>query len=112
MRKLGTALIVVPLAVLLVALSVVNRKPVTLGLNPFDANSVSPHGLARENGAKRRGSRRAKPQPGVAKPTASKRSWRGLTQGRDGYASPRTDPPLAALRNKCCTAMDLGPQIA
>ena len=28
-----------PLAVLLVALSVVNRKPVTLGLNPFDASS-------------------------------------------------------------------------
>jgi hypothetical protein len=39
MRKLVTALIVVPLAVLLVALSVVNRRPVTLGLNPFDANS-------------------------------------------------------------------------
>jgi len=39
MRKLVAALIVVPLGVLLVALSVVNRKPVTLGLNPFDANS-------------------------------------------------------------------------
>ena len=39
MRKLVAALIVVPLGVLLVALAVVNRKPVTLGLNPFDANS-------------------------------------------------------------------------
>ena len=39
MRKLVAALIVVPLGVLLVALSVVNRKPVTLGLNPFDASS-------------------------------------------------------------------------
>jgi nucleoid DNA-binding protein len=39
MRKLVAALIVVPLGVLLVALSVVNRKPVTLGLNPFDVNS-------------------------------------------------------------------------
>jgi len=39
MRKLVAALVIVPLAVLLVALSVVNRKPVTLGLNPFDANS-------------------------------------------------------------------------
>ena len=39
MRKLVAALIVVPLGVLLVALSVVNRKPVTLGLNPFDAGS-------------------------------------------------------------------------
>ena len=40
MRKLVAALIVVPLGVLLVALSVVNRKPVTLGLNPFDAGSL------------------------------------------------------------------------
>ena len=39
MRKLVAALIIVPLGVLLVALSVVNRKPVTLGLNPFDAGS-------------------------------------------------------------------------
>ena len=39
MRKLVPALVIVPLGVLLVALSVVNRKPVTLGLNPFDANS-------------------------------------------------------------------------
>ena len=39
MRKLVAALIVVPLGVLLVALSVVNRKPVVLGLNPFDASS-------------------------------------------------------------------------
>ena len=39
MRELVAALIVVPLGVLLVALSVVNRKPVTLGLNPFDASS-------------------------------------------------------------------------
>jgi uncharacterized integral membrane protein len=39
MRKLVAALIVVPLSVLLVALAVVNRKPATLGLNPFDASS-------------------------------------------------------------------------
>ena len=39
MRKLVAALIVVPLSVLLVALAVVNRKPATLGLNPFDENS-------------------------------------------------------------------------
>ena len=38
MRKLVAALIIVPLGVLLVALSVVNRKPVVLGLNPFDAS--------------------------------------------------------------------------
>ncbi len=36
MRRLLAALIVLPLALLLVALAVVNRKPVTLGLNPFD----------------------------------------------------------------------------
>jgi uncharacterized integral membrane protein len=39
MRKLVAALILVPLGVLLVALAVVNRKPVMLGLNPFDANA-------------------------------------------------------------------------
>ncbi len=39
MRKLVAALIIVPLGVLLVALAVVNRKPVMLGLNPFDATS-------------------------------------------------------------------------
>ena len=39
MRKLAAALIVVPLGVLLVALAVVNRKPVMLGLNPFDADA-------------------------------------------------------------------------
>jgi hypothetical protein len=39
MGRVLAALIVAPLAVLLVALSVVNRKPVTLGLNPFDATS-------------------------------------------------------------------------
>jgi len=39
MRRLVAALIFVPLGVLLVTLAVVNRKPVTLGLNPFDANS-------------------------------------------------------------------------
>ena len=39
MRRLVAALIVVPLGVLLVALAVVNRKPVMLGLNPFDANT-------------------------------------------------------------------------
>ncbi len=39
MRKLLASLIIVPLAVLLVALAVVNRKPVALGLNPFDSSS-------------------------------------------------------------------------
>jgi uncharacterized integral membrane protein len=39
MRKLAAGLIVVPLGILLVALAVVNRKPVTLGLNPFDSSS-------------------------------------------------------------------------
>src|SRR5262245_36060092 len=39
MRKLVAALILVPISVLLVALAVVNRKPVMLGLNPFDANA-------------------------------------------------------------------------
>ena len=39
MRKLVAALILVPLGVLLVALAVVNRKQVVLGLNPFDANA-------------------------------------------------------------------------
>ena len=39
MRKFVAGLIVVPLGVLLVALAVVNRKPVMLGLNPFDGNS-------------------------------------------------------------------------
>jgi hypothetical protein len=39
MRKLVAALILVPLGVALVALAVVNRKPVMLGLNPFDANA-------------------------------------------------------------------------
>jgi Ni/Fe-hydrogenase subunit HybB-like protein len=39
MRKLVAALIVVPLGLLLVALAVVNRKQVVLGLNPFDANA-------------------------------------------------------------------------
>jgi uncharacterized integral membrane protein len=39
MRRFIAALVLVPLAVLLVALAVVNRKPVTLGLNPFDANA-------------------------------------------------------------------------
>ena len=39
MRKLVAALILVPIGVLLVALAVVNRKPVMLGLNPFDANA-------------------------------------------------------------------------
>jgi hypothetical protein len=39
MRKLVAALLIVPLAVVLVALAVVNRKSVMLGLNPFDANS-------------------------------------------------------------------------
>ena len=39
MRKLVAALILVPIGVLLVALAVVNRKPVTLGLNPFDSAS-------------------------------------------------------------------------
>ena len=39
MRKLAAGLIVIPLGVLLVALAVVNRKPVSLGLNPFDGTS-------------------------------------------------------------------------
>lgn len=39
MRRLLAALILVPLAVLLVALAVVNRKPVMLGLNPLNAES-------------------------------------------------------------------------
>jgi uncharacterized integral membrane protein len=36
MRKIAAGLIVIPLGILLVAFAVVNRKPVTLGLNPFD----------------------------------------------------------------------------
>ena len=40
MRKLLAALLVVPLGVVLVALAVVNRKPVTLGLNPFDGDAA------------------------------------------------------------------------
>lgn len=39
MRKLFLGLLVVPLGVVLVALAVVNRKAVTLGLNPFDGNA-------------------------------------------------------------------------
>jgi hypothetical protein len=39
MRKLVAGLLVLPLAALLVALAVVNRKTVMLGLNPFDAES-------------------------------------------------------------------------
>jgi uncharacterized integral membrane protein len=39
MRKLLASLIVVPIGLLLVALAVVNRKPVSLGLNPFDSSS-------------------------------------------------------------------------
>ena len=39
MRRLVAGLILVPLGVLLVALAVVNRKSVTLGLNPLDAGS-------------------------------------------------------------------------
>lgn len=39
MRKLVSGLIVVPLSLLLLALAVVNRKPVSLGLNPFDSTS-------------------------------------------------------------------------
>jgi len=39
MRNFVVGLILVPLGVLLVALAVVNRKPVTLGLNPFDGTS-------------------------------------------------------------------------
>jgi uncharacterized integral membrane protein len=39
MRKLVATLILVPIGVLLVALAVVNRKQVVLGLNPFDANA-------------------------------------------------------------------------
>jgi len=39
MRKFLVGLIVVPLGLLLVALAVVNRKPVMLGLNPFNGDS-------------------------------------------------------------------------
>jgi Lipopolysaccharide assembly protein A domain len=39
MRRLLAALILVPLALLLVALAVANRKPIALGLNPFDGTS-------------------------------------------------------------------------
>ncbi len=39
MRRLLTFLVLVPLGALLVALAVVNRKPVTFMLNPFDASS-------------------------------------------------------------------------
>jgi hypothetical protein len=35
MRKLVAGLLIVPLGLVLVALAVVNRKPVTLDLNPF-----------------------------------------------------------------------------
>ena len=38
-RRLVLGLVILPLAALLVALAVVNRKPVMLGLNPFDANA-------------------------------------------------------------------------
>jgi hypothetical protein len=39
MRKFFAGLVLVPLGVLLGALAVVNRKPVMIGLNPFDSNS-------------------------------------------------------------------------
>jgi uncharacterized integral membrane protein len=39
MRRLLSALIVVPLALLLIALAVANRKLVALSLNPFDGTS-------------------------------------------------------------------------
>jgi hypothetical protein len=39
MRRLLAALILVPLALLLVALAVANRKAVTLGLNPLDSTA-------------------------------------------------------------------------
>ncbi len=39
LRRALALLVLLPLGVLLIALAVVNRKPVTLGLNPFDANS-------------------------------------------------------------------------
>jgi uncharacterized integral membrane protein len=39
MRKLTAGLIVIPLGILLVALAVVNRRPVALGLNPLDSTS-------------------------------------------------------------------------
>jgi uncharacterized integral membrane protein len=41
MRNFVAGLVLVPLGVLLVALAVVNRKPVMLGLNPFDSSSSS-----------------------------------------------------------------------
>jgi uncharacterized integral membrane protein len=39
LRKALALLVLVPIGVLLVALAVVNRKPVTLVLNPLDASS-------------------------------------------------------------------------
>jgi uncharacterized integral membrane protein len=39
MRNFVAGLVLVPLGVLLIALAVVNRKPVTLGLNPLDGTS-------------------------------------------------------------------------
>jgi len=39
MRKLVAGLLIVFLGVMLVALAVVNRKTVTLGLNPFDGDA-------------------------------------------------------------------------
>jgi hypothetical protein len=39
LRRLLALLVLVPLGALLVALAVVNRKPATLVLNPFDAGS-------------------------------------------------------------------------
>jgi uncharacterized integral membrane protein len=39
MRKIAAGLVIIPLGILLVALAVVNRKPVVLGLNPIDSAS-------------------------------------------------------------------------
>ncbi|HVX92002.1 MAG TPA: LapA family protein [Xanthobacteraceae bacterium] len=38
-RKIFTALVVVPLGIVVVALAVVNRQPVTLSLDPFSATA-------------------------------------------------------------------------
>ena len=112
MRKLVAALILVPLGVLLVALAVVNRKQVVLGLNPFDANAgfgieaplflfllgafrpwarrrryrdLARPGQVAENGA---GRKPARPRPGAARPTAWRRSWKASTPARGARASP------------------------
>ena len=124
MRKLVAALIVVPIGVLLVALAVVNRKPVMLGLNPFDANAGlgveapcscscsvrlplgsslagSRAGSARASGGKWHAWKPARPRLGAARPTASRRSLRLEPRGQSAFASPRVrlEPPRLAAKH-------------